>query len=545
MPDLKHSLSKMDFNHLKIIAEKWRLPFSAPDVREGLNQLVALLLDNKNLKEIPEILSPQEKEVLLWLDLQGGKEPWSHFSRRFGEVREMGAGRMDRERPDQNPISPVETLWYRALIARGFFETDSGLLEFAYIPDDVRKLVMDFLRPESLIPQAQAFLCRKAVPQEKEHLQLSSTIGLDHICTLLAGLRMKLDSSPHLLDVAPGEIHFYRALFSTLNLLGEDGAPAPENIRDYFDLPLEEAFLLLWRTWRTSYTHQDLVLIPDLQIEALPDLDPGRVREMIIGNLKDLDPDTWWSLESFVSQVKDLSPDFQRTAGDYDSWYIKRKSTGEFLRGFKHWDDVEGALIKYLIVGPLFWLGLLDLGMPDENAQPAAFRLSAYAKKLLNNRAPDLPSRKPERVQIRSKGEIRMTVNVPHKIRYQVARFCEWHPVKAEAYIYTVSPNSLNRAEKQGLRVAHLISLLKKHAEAIPPNILVALERWEKQGVQASIANKTILRLGSPAMLKSLKKSKANRFILEQLGPTAVIIKEGSEDKIAEALVELGFFLED
>jgi hypothetical protein len=137
-----------------------------------------------------------------------------------------------------------------------------------------------------------------------------------------------------------------------------------------------------------------------------------------------------------------------------------------------------------------------------------------------------------------------MTENVPHKTRYQVARFCEWYPMKAEAYLYAISPVSLARAEEQNLRVAHLLSLLKHHSEAIPPNILAALQRWDKQGIQASLAQKTVLRLGSPAVLKALKRSKANRYILEQLGPTAVIVKDGSREKIAEALVEIGFFME-
>lgn len=192
----------------------------------------------------------------------------------------------------------------------------------------------------------------------------------------------------------------------------------------------------------------------------------------------------------------------------------------------------------------MHWLGLLDLGLIEEDGQPASFRFSAYAGDLFNMQVPSIAARKPEEVQIRSKGEIRMTMNVPHKTRYQVSRFCEWYPVKAEAYLYAISPASLSRAEKQGLRVAHLLSLLMNYAEAIPPNILAALERWEKQGVQSSVAQKTILRLGSPAVLKSLKKSKASRYILEQIGPTVVIIREGSEDKIAEVLVELGFFLE-
>jgi hypothetical protein len=80
--------------------------------------------------------------------------------------------------------------------------------------------------------------------------------------------------------------------------------------------------------------------------------------------------------------------------------------------------------------------------------------------------------------------------------------------------------------------------------EIIPPNILAALERWEKKGAQAEIAQKTVLRVGSPQILKALKKSKASRYILEQVGPTTVIVKDGSEEKIKEALVELGLFLE-
>ncbi len=543
MPDLRSTLSRMDFNQLEIVAEKWKLPFSAPDAGEGVNQLVDHLLDFGVLREILETLTSLEKEALLWLDSLGGKEPWPHFTRRFGEVREMGAGRLDRERPDRDPISPAEGLWYRALVARGFFETDSGPLEFAYIPEDIRGLVMIVLNPGNP-SQSREFICRKAVPRERKHHLPASDICLDHTCTLLSAWRMNLDPEVHLPGVSENEVDFYRTLFSTMSLLADDGTPAPEKIRNFFDKPLKERFLLLWQSWRESDTHQDLSLTPDIQIEGILELDPCRVRELLISLLKDLDPETWWSIESFISQIKEKYPDFQRTGGEYDSWYIKSKTTGEYLRGFNHWDDVEGELLKYLLAGPMHWLGLLDLGLIEEDGQPASFRFSAYAGDLFNRQVPSIAVRNPEAIQIRSKGEIRMTMNVPHKTRYQVSRFCEWYPVKAEAYLYAISPASLSRAEKQGLRVAHLLSLLKNNAEAIPPNILAALERWEKQGVQSSVAQKTILRLGSPAVLKSLKKSKASRYILEQLGPTVVIIREGSENKIAEALVELGLFLE-
>ena len=49
----------------------------------------------------------------------------------------MGPGRRDRERPDREPASTVEILWYRGFVARAFFDTSRGTEEFAYIPTDL------------------------------------------------------------------------------------------------------------------------------------------------------------------------------------------------------------------------------------------------------------------------------------------------------------------------------------------------------------------------------------------------------------------------
>ena len=544
MPDLKHSLSNFDLHHLQIVGEKWGIHLIAPDARQGLIELADYLLTPAVLKKGIESLSKTESKALQRLESQEGKEPWDHFSRRFGEVREIGAGRLDRERLDLDPISVTESLWYRGLVARGFFDTEAGSLEFAYIPEDIREILIPLIDSGTIPSEPEKFLCRKAAPREKKHTELSSAVCLDHLCTLLAGTRMNLEPDVHLHDLSSDQLDFYKELIHTLNLVSEEGIPIPEYVRDYFDLSRNEALMFIWNSWRNSESHHDLVLTPGIQIEGILNLEAKRGRIQIIGLLKHLDMDTWWSIESFLAQVKEVMPDFQRSGGDYDSWFIKKKGSDEFIRGFNHWDDVEGALLRYLITGPLHWLGLLNLGFPGEDAFPTAFRISSIGRDLIVDKNVSLPLRNSELVQIRAKGEIRLTENVPHKIRYQIARFCEWHPIKAESYYYSISPASLNRAEKQGLRVAHFLSLIETNTESIPPNILAALERWEKSGAQASISKNTILRLGSPAVLKSLKKSKANRYILEQLGPTAVIIKEGSESRISEALVELGIFLD-
>jgi hypothetical protein len=543
MTDLRQSLIKSEFSYLKVVAEKWKLPFDAPDARQGLDLLVERLLASKKLADLKNILSPKGIEALVYLDDREGREIWDHFTRRFGELREVGAGKLDRERPDLSPISPVEDLWYRALIRRGFFESQSGLQEFAYIPDDIRKLAMPSLNPDRGEKTAGAFLCRKAVPEESQERQLAAKSILDHICTILAGLRMEQDPEDHLPDITGLERSFYLKLLVLAGLLDENQSTRPDNLRQYFDLDEPDALQTLWKAWLFSERYHDLSMVEGIQVEGVPELDPIPVRELVIAPLKDLDPTMWWSLESFISQIKERSPDFLRSAGEYEAMFIKNTESGEFLTGFSSWDSVEGELIRYILTGPLHWLGLMDRAGADEDSPHLAFRVGELFQDFVTGSKPASRPIRPDPIQIRSKGEIRVTTGVPHKIRYQIARFCEWGSYKADSYYYFITPASLTRAEKQGLKVAHLLSLLKNHTEVIPPNIMAALERWYKQGDQASISQKTIMRLGSPEVLKALKRSPAERYILEQLGPTVVIIKEGSEEKIAQALVELGFFV--
>ena len=540
MPNLTQSLLGRDLGYLRIIAERWGLEFEARDRRTGLQRLVALMVDESLAAEIVTTLPVEVRDALDDLLQQNGRLPWAQFTLRHGTVREMGAGRRDRERPDRAPQSPAEWLWYRALIARAFFDTPDGAQEFAFIPDDL----LEFIPTRA--PANAEPLGRPASPIERAHPIPITDHLLDDATTLLASLRLQLPS-PNQGGGGAMElreevrVESLLKLLSLHGLLAPDNTPLPEPTRAFLEAPRAESLAQLTQTWLNSPDFDELRQLPSLQAEGGWKNDPLRARRVVLGFLKGIPKNTWWSLSAFIAAIKQQHPDFQRPTGEYDSWYLRDKESDEYLRGFEHWDDVDGALIRYMITGPMHALGLLDLAAPDDDALPTAFRWSNWADALLTGQSPAGVGDESGRVYVRSDGRVVVPRVAPRAVRYQVARFCHWEEEKGDEYRYRLTPSSLGRAREQGLRAGHLITLLAKHSDGIPPNVTKALKAWEVQGAEARVERVSVLRVSAPEVLQALRASKAARFLNDILGPTTIVVKSGAEEKVLAALVELGY----
>ena len=542
MPDLYTSLQKHDLGHIRILAGLWGVELGSNETDAALKELCASLLDPDLLAEIIESLPPEAQAALEALAAKNGRIPWAEFTRRFGDVREMGAGKRDREKPHQNPASTAEALFYRALLARAFFNTASGAQEFAYIPDDLYKLIShrdaeSQREDEKVSPSPRdsvaniEYLGRPASPGEKAHPLPANDFILDDATTLLAALRLGID--------VPG-MHISRQaveqLLKAAKIILKAG-PKPEKVKAFLEAPRHAALQMLTDAWLESETFNELRQLPGLVFEGEWKNQPLVTREFLLNLLEAIPEGKWWSLPAFIRDVKAKFPDFQRSAGDYDSWFIKRAADGEYLRGFAYWDQVDGALIKYFITDVLFWLGQVELASPEEGAEPMAFRVISEKSK---GRSED------GKLVARSNGQIAMPRFAPRAVRYQVARFCEWNEAKEDEYRYSITPSSLKKAGEQGLKVEHLLSLLAKYSVGgIPPVLVKALKRWETNGTEARVQTQVVLRVSRPEVLEELRKSKAARFLGEMLGPTTVVLKEGAQSKVLVALAELGLLAEE
>lgn len=549
MQNLFHTLQDHDLGHLRVIAEHWGLNLPPGSSLEVAKFISEFLSSEEFLSELEESLPKPTHEVLRFIIEQEGRTALSNLVRSFGKIREMGPGRRDREKPWRNPISPVEDLWYRGLCAKSFIDTLTGAQEFVFIPDEILMALHSGDQKE-IQPMGHH------APTPSEIVEAHSLTAYD-VTTLLAYLRKSPFQSLADWDqpLRKYDVFFHRPQSTRLllTLLIDLGVisrsplnPEPTATKLFLELSPFQILRSLFSAWLGSTEWNDLANVSGLSAsnDEWPN-DPLVSRQSILHHLNDIPMGEWWDLEGFIHDFRTYTPSFQRPAGDFDSWYLLDTENGAFLRGYKNWDHVEGELIRYLLSGPLHWLGITDLGMLPQNDRVAAFRLTALFKPFMHPE--DEMERDPSDgpILLLPDGLIRAARDSDNAMRYQIARFTEWVSFDGEEYLYRITPNSLHLATEQSLGVEHFQSILNAACENVPPTVSKALLRWEEEGLEAGVERSYILRVKDPALLESLQSNpRLARYILEILSPTTAIIHAGSQTKLYKAAAQIGLFID-
>ncbi len=550
MQPLLRTLQDHDLGHLRILAEAWGFDPPAGSAPQAARMLAAAMIDPATLGEMIESLPQDAQDALQALQAAGGRVPLADLTRRFGPLREVGAGRRDREKIWRHPASPLEPLWYRGLLARAFADSPTGPCEFGFIPSDL--LVQ--LKPGA--PTAVTPLGR---PASESAVAITTEVStLDDAVTLLAALRRRpsRDLGPSDIWLRPFTRHLRRAESAPLlvALLRELGIvqgpplrPQAREVHDLLELPGATIQARLIHAWAESTAWNDLAHVAGLQVSGVswPN-DPLTARRLIVRWLSVVPRGQWWDLDEFVTQVRERHPGFQRPGGDFDSWYLQEATTGEFLRGFEHWEAIEGRLLRFVVTGPLQWLGVVEVGIEPQARRVTAFRTTPLFEVLTGRRSPPAEDESQAAASLYPDGRLLVPRTAGRALRYQVARWAAWGSQLPDGYAYRVTPRAVEAAGKQGLRAGHVLAILKAACAApVPEPLERAIERAAARGAEARVHAMLVLKVSSPRLLEELRRRRATaRFLGETLGRDAVALRSEDWPALCEAAAHLGLLIE-
>ncbi len=550
MRSLLHTLEDQDTGYVRILCELWGFDLPQGSHRSVVEDITLSILNRNTLDELLDSLPDAAKQTLEGIAQAGGRMAFPDLIRDRGELREMGSGKRDREQPWRNPASPVEVLWYRGLIGRAFADTPKGPQEFAYIPTDLLQMLRESL-PDYNTPSLSP------LTEDPRRVYLTTSAAVDDATTLLAAMRRTPFPSFDLSRKQGLSLERFLLIPRLHNLLltilqesliieGPPWTPNPETTRAFIGASRSRAIRDLLLTWKDSVIWNDLAVLPHIvcNTDVWPN-DARLSRQGVLDLLQPLKPGGWWDLNDFVEQIRQTYPAFQRPGGDFDSWYLQNQS-GIFLHGIENWNMVDGALIRYIITGPLHWLGAVDLGQDAPPASKPSFRLTSVSALLFDPKAPVHVEEPDKAIVIHSDGRIIVPRGVNGAVRYQIARFSHWVSVENENYEYRLTPSTLQRAREQGLSHQHIRTVLETTCDSLLPRpVDMALSRWAERGTEAHIKQYWVLRVHSPDVLEMLRSKKStNRYLKEILSPTTAIVQSPDWPKLQAAAARLGLLID-
>ena len=464
--------------------------------------------------------------------------PWAVFVHRWGEVRGFGPGRVEREELWRAPVSAAEALWLLGLVQRAFDDWEGRPVEMAFVPED---LLLYAPKPEPLeIP-------KPSTGTPPAHTRTCADTLADNLVSLWAGLQRDPDGTG-ISEAKQDHGQFLITLSLEQGWLRADPAgrarPVAKAMLDWLRADPWTQWATLAKAWLSSTAWNDLAHVPTLRPDPAhgwPN-DPASTRQGLIDHLNHCLTDTAYDIGTFAAYVQTHGTFFLRRDGDYDTWAPRSSSAEAPLRGFDAWDAVEGELIRYVITGPLHWLGLVDLGSDDPEGSPCSFALTQAGAALLQDSDPP---------RFAALGPVQLgedaVLSIPRHRRYerfQLGRIAdEIIAQESDAFRYRLSPSSLGRARQQRIPLARIIGFLLEATgrETLPANLEAAIRGGYQENAPATLGQHWVLRVPDPQVLEVPAIAS---LITQQIAPGVVALRAEDQSQACQLLLENGILVD-
>lgn len=583
-------LQESDPALLNALAEVWSVKLEPrAAVNTIVNELFHAMTNPERVEVVWDTLDDKARGAMQLLIASGGTMAQAKFMQVFGEFQRMGAGMLKREKPHKNPKNVAEALYYRGLIGLSFENTDMPRT-IVTIPSDLVAVLPlnktaysklddeeddfpdeddeDGFEAEDNVEEAETLqpTITTLEPIDSavvKHARQADTSLVDDMTTLLAYLRihtpilegemfsgsdmMTLDR--HLLTTGEERQRFMLAMGRSADLIEVNNGravPSRTGAPKWLGKTRHEQVKTLAESWKTSPIVKDLWHVPGLRVDPdagmMPHYDPAVARRAILSIMtKLLSPNEWWSVDDFIELVRQDYEDFQRPNGDFTSWYIY-DDDDVLLSGVENWYSIEGAMLEYVITGPMHWLGLLDLG--DDAA-----RLTAYGRAFLGMAQYPAQAEAADPILVDPDGTLRVSRKVSRADRYQVARFSSW-VTAGNVFAYKLDRQGIAQAESQGINVGHITVFVKRALgdKPLPDGVsrllegkAAATEAIKQTNTSVTLEQLLVLRTTAPETTDYIFDTPAlRRYVGAKLGEMALVVRAQDIQAFVDALEEHG-----
>jgi hypothetical protein len=356
-------------------------------------------------------------------------------------------------------------------------------------------------------------------------------------------------------DVA--RLLFVRQLMMKLGLLQDRrGALFAAPADTFFALPLVERARRCYRLYLETPFWDELLYLPEVNVrpgpsplDAAPD-EVVRSRQVVIERLAHEGFGAWHNVAAFIARTKLYHPYllFPRQYGSR----AERYSSGSnpygwdfrLRRGWlthrEGWHMVEGGFIRAILLGPMRWLGMVDL---DQEENPGSFRQVPGVATVLSTElvlGKDIPW---GRLIVQPNFELVALAPVSEVLLVSLDRFAERVSLEHIAQ-YRLTKASVTRAIQRGLHAETIQAELERAAGGeIPQNVRYSLVEWERQARRVEVwQGATLVEVDDSALLDELFANAETRTLFgRRMSPALAEVLPQQLAAVQGALWERGY----
>ncbi len=218
-----------------------------------------------------------------------------------------------------------------------------------------------------------------------------------------------------------------------------------------------------------------------------------------INGLRSLKSETWYDFDLFLKNLK-------------NELFVDKK--------FDEWGKFDRIRIKRFL-DRLTWLGIIEIGIIEGGV---AFRITPIGGHVLGIKKIKTKKSSYKKFIIQPNFEITVFPETSRKILFNLAKFTEIES-SDKVSIYLLTKNQVLGAIYRGLNMKWIVDFLCENSQKeVPQNVLYSVKEWGSEFGEVKIKKGTFLEADED--LTDKIKSKIKQYVIKEVSPTAIVIKE-------------------